>query len=996
MRPQADGSAPRTTLLNPLRFHVRKLLLLALCAFSTAWAASAQTVTWSASYTQGQAPSQEQRDSFTGFQQQLSGKNFSSVRIWGTKDPVGIKLTDPSAASELARLLSSTTPGSVTSDGRTWVVTACDNGNGFLKAALSVDGNASFCDCADKNALRPYSTNGDWGGLNSLVRSCGSESQTISLEFHSGVTVIPAGPTTICNGEAVELSVQSEVCTGNLTYQWSTGEITPTIRASASGSYWVSVLDPVTGCSGTSAPVYITTTNVNLTVGIEGTNKFCTEPVQLKAAGTSTGGLPSGTPHNFCFVDENSAPVSCGWVDNDACDDWGVSLDGFNSYSTTVSIEDPMELQYKLYYYTYARATFVCIINEKEVARFEETITNGNCSASGSGEPNQVISIPQDILKGVWLPGQNTIRIEVISNGGLYLIGLSADIVKSNVTYRWSPVTGLNNPNIADPKASPGAAQLYTVTYTDANGCQASGSVQVEVGCPETSPLPVASCAVLEVALEAGCTVTKTAKDFDNGSHSPGGLALIYTIAPAGPFGVGTTPVTLTVTDTEGQSSSCTTTITVTDGIPPAIEAPIAITVPTEPGTCSATVLLEFPLVSDNCGGTVVRSNYVDQSGHANTVFPQGTTVVTWTATDASGNVSTATQEVIVTNIAPVITSISLSGSPVPVNTPVTLGVSFTDDNAASASVDWGDGSGPEQVLSPLNIFEVAHTYESAGEYTVSVSISDLCGAVVNQLYGPILAFDRFAGSVSGGGWFESPAGAYTRDPRAAGRASFSFEAEYARNSNLPVGSAGFNFKAGNLKFRSTSLRFLFINGDVARLISEGKLNGRPGYQLLISMVDDDTKPVKINKRKSLKSDRIRVKISDPDGVVIYDNQGGAPHDAIASTRINSGSIEIDSKAFELKKEDLSPATSSFGEETTSVYPNPFVDYLNIQYSTESGDALVVRLMDLGGRVVASAVFPVSADGSYSVNIPDNVQEGIYLLTIKQGKKVTFLNVVRK
>nr|MBC8229039.1 amidase domain-containing protein [bacterium] len=47
--------------------------------------------------------------------------------------------------------------------------------------------------------------------------------------------------------------------------------------------------------------------------------------------------------------------------------------------------------------------------------------------------------------------------------------------------YSWTPSTGLNNPNIANPVASPDVTTTYTVTVTDAIGCQDSDSVTVTV-----------------------------------------------------------------------------------------------------------------------------------------------------------------------------------------------------------------------------------------------------------------------------------------------------------------------------------------------------------------------------------------------------------------------------------------------------------------------------------------------------------------------------------
>jgi gliding motility-associated-like protein len=49
------------------------------------------------------------------------------------------------------------------------------------------------------------------------------------------------------------------------------------------------------------------------------------------------------------------------------------------------------------------------------------------------------------------------------------------------VTYSWSPTTGLSNPNIANPVATPGTAISYIVLVTDANGCSNTDTVDVSV-----------------------------------------------------------------------------------------------------------------------------------------------------------------------------------------------------------------------------------------------------------------------------------------------------------------------------------------------------------------------------------------------------------------------------------------------------------------------------------------------------------------------------------
>jgi uncharacterized protein DUF4394/HYR domain-containing protein len=104
-------------------------------------------------------------------------------------------------------------------------------------------------------------------------------------------------------------------------------------------------------------------------------------------------------------------------------------------------------------------------------------------------------------------------------------------------------------------------------------------------------------------------------------------------------FPVGTTTVTCTATDASGNSASCTFTVRVNDTQPPTITCPanaVAVT-PTAGGT-GVVVCFPPPTATDNCPG--VTTMCVPASGSP---FPVGTTTVTCTATDASGNTATCT-----------------------------------------------------------------------------------------------------------------------------------------------------------------------------------------------------------------------------------------------------------------------------------------------------------------------------------------------------------------
>lgn len=99
-------------------------------------------------------------------------------------------------------------------------------------------------------------------------------------------------------------------------------------------------------------------------------------------------------------------------------------------------------------------------------------------------------------------------------------------------------------------------------------------------------------------------------------------------------FPVGTTTVTYVATDDQGNSSACRFDVTVNDVQDPTLTAcPANITQDTDPDMCDAVVTWTPPTANDNCPGVIRTSTH-----NPGDTFALGTTTVTYTATDASGN----------------------------------------------------------------------------------------------------------------------------------------------------------------------------------------------------------------------------------------------------------------------------------------------------------------------------------------------------------------------
>jgi len=133
---------------------------------------------------------------------------------------------------------------------------------------------------------------------------------------------------------------------------------------------------------------------------------------------------------------------------------------------------------------------------------------------------------------------------------------------------------------------------------------------------------------------------------------------------------------------------------------------------------------------------------------------------------------------------------------------------------------DFGDNSSGSGVMP-------THSYANVGIYTVCLTVDD------GELYSDpactlAVIYDPSAGFVTGGGWINSPAGAYKADESLAGKATFGFVSKYQKGASVPTGTTAFEFDLAGLAFSSTSYEWLVVNraGANAQFKGTGLING--------------------------------------------------------------------------------------------------------------------------------------------------------------------------
>ncbi len=262
--------------------------------------------------------------------------------------------------------------------------------------------------------------------------------------------------------------------------------------------------------------------------------------------------------------------------------------------------------------------------------------------------------------------------------------------------------------NDAPPAGFPVGLTVVTWSATDSSGNTGTDTQNVTV--TDTTPPTVTAPADITTTNTTPALGTGTATDLVDGSITP-------TNDSPGTFPVGTTVVTWSATDTAGNTGTDTQNVTITeDTTPPVVTAPADVT--TEATGPTTTVALGTGTANDDVDGPLVPTNDAPPAG-----FPVGLTVVTWSATDSSGNTGTDTQNVTVTDTTP--PTVTAPADITTTNTTPNLGTGTANDLVDGSITPTNDSPGTFPVGTTVVTWSATDTAGNTGTDTQNVTITE-------------------------------------------------------------------------------------------------------------------------------------------------------------------------------------------------------------------------------------------------------------------------------
>ncbi len=270
--------------------------------------------------------------------------------------------------------------------------------------------------------------------------------------------------------------------------------------------------------------------------------------------------------------------------------------------------------------------------------------------------------------------------------------------------------------------SAPGVT-YYIFVGTDATG--PTGTYSVSISCSNNPPPSITCPANITTNNDAtvcGAAVNFTVNASDN--CGPPTLSEANGYASGDVFPVGTTTLNWTATDVGGATASCSFDITVNDTEGPTIDCSNltpSVTRNTRTGFCDYVVQgNEFAPAgfSDNCSaGLSIEADYTLADNLDGAIFPEGTTAVTWTATDGAGMTASCTFNVIIED----------NEAPNAICQNITVQLNNIGGATISAS-DINNGSNDACGIASLSASPTSFNCGAEGNNTVTLTVTDVNG----------------------------------------------------------------------------------------------------------------------------------------------------------------------------------------------------------------------------------------------------------------------------
>ncbi len=339
---------------------------------------------------------------------------------------------------------------------------------------------------------------------------------------------------------------------------------------------------------------------------------------------------------------------------------------------------------------------------------------NGNFSSCSFGVTRTDTTVPT-----ITCPATQTITLNAACVGtlGAYSAVSTADNC-GTVTVTQSPILGTSVSGVG--------SSTVVLTANDGNGNTNSCSFSVT---RVDNTAPTVTCpATQTVTLGAACSATLTSYSATTADNC--GSPTTTQSPPSGTTisGVGTSTVVLTANDGNGNTSSCSFLVNKIDTTNPTITCPANITQAADSGTCETDVSWTAPSGADNCGVEVVTPSINPGSSF------EGTTTVSYTVEDQSGNTASCSF------------TVTINDGQVPILTPCPANVTSCNNIANWTPPTATDNCGPATVTSthtsgsqfPLGNTTVTYTAtdnvgnSSTCSFTVTVSLLSVTQSTSN------------------------------------------------------------------------------------------------------------------------------------------------------------------------------------------------------------------------------------------------------------------------